>query len=151
MSVWVLCSRLLLIMSLWQTPLPRVDYHCAAPQTAEEFEHFAKFHTAADLRDCNLSWHVHFVWAQRPENPAPSKAPSSDGTGEDGPQLCSLDSSLKCSRQFEPGEMAVASFVQPVETGWSAYSVHRQHLADRGRRLHPAAQDICTCLCTRQC
>lgn len=151
MSVWCLCSRLILIASMWQTPLPRIDYHCAAPRTAAEFTHFARFHPATDLRNFQIGWHVHFVWAQRPEVPAPSNVPTSDSEDQSGPLLCSAESSLKCSRQFEPGEMAVASFVQPVESGWSAHSIHQQHLADGGRRLHPAAQDICTCLCTWQC
>lgn len=151
MSVWCLCSRLILIASMWQTPLPRIDYHCAAPQTAAEFKHFARFHPASDLRHFQLGWHVHFVWAQRPEVPAPANVPGSDGTDQSGPLLCAAESSLKGSHQFEVGEMPLALFVRPVETNLSVDLDRQRDLAGRVRRPQTAALEICKCLCTWQC
>ncbi len=154
MSVWLLMSRLLLIIALWQTPLPHIDYHCAAPQTECQFQHFAKFHTASDLRDCNLGWHVHFSWTHQPDQSAPRRLPSSDDTGQDnaadgGRLWCSAAASLGST--LVPQEAPLSLITHPVSSMLTAQTTVQWRLACRDSKPQSTSNDICAFHCTWQC
>lgn len=156
MSFLVILSRLMLVCSLWQPPLPLPDYHRAGPTTGMEFQHFARFHTSDEHLNPNLGWHLHFVWAHRTEIPADAGQPNSgiprDGDVSNvGPVLCTQllkSTSPGHEEQFATSNALVGQSLMcdlPIVVNL----LPRSHIPrDRGPS---SGRSICVFRCTWQC
>lgn len=160
MPFLTVCLRLMLVFSLWQSPLPRPDYHCGAPQTLNDRQHFSTFHALGDLRNPDLGWHFHAFWPNRRQPNRPLQWPSSSdpADSENCESNLELDAGL-------PSPARGWTHLRQVETAGSAATLDLYSKLTSGdvsirvaawvgirmlERAVPTSRDLCARLCTWQ-
>ena len=116
--------RVLMLVSLWNAPLPWVNVHgtLAVDSTAARHlsQHFARFHAGADPFEREAAgWHVHFVlpWTISDEGPCPA-----DGRHHDSHELTLSTAS---PGRLSDSELSVESTAAGLDLGMPLASLDR--------------------------